>query len=234
MNRLASILPMLFLVATMFGQEQIIINNQYEDGLVVDGYKKGIWNYFDKTGEMVLQVNYDNAKILFVKPTNEKFYIRKNNEWDFKKVDKQAIFLGSPAEMDNLLNENIRFPKEALKSFSSGKTVVSFVVNKHGEAGEFEVVKDFGFEAGNEVIRVLDVLPNLWLPSEIDGDLVDTKFYIAVVFEGNEALKDDHYISSDPEIPFGQPQLNVAPSVAYFKTYTIRSGNGMVPKSKKM
>ena len=112
--------------------------------------------------------------------------------------------------------------------------MVSFIVDKNGSADQFEVVKDFGFNAGQEVLRVLDEIPNLWIPAEKDGDVVETKLYISISFEGQKPIVDELLMAIDPEIPSDRPRLNVAPSVAYYKSYTIKSGNGMKPKTQRL
>jgi hypothetical protein len=223
-----------FLAYDFQAQEEIIIDNQFESGTVVNGYKRGVWDYFDHSGEMVLKINYDMAKVMYIKPTTRSFYLFENDEWGLSSVDKPPMYIGSQNEIDDILSSNIQYPKEALKSVRSGKTIVSMVIAKDGSAGQFEVVKDFGKNAGQEVIRALEMIPDLWIPATKNEKVMATKLYFSVIFEAYTDLEDEQLLPKDPEIPAGTPTLNVAPSVAYFKTFRIKVGNGMEAPTKKM
>jgi hypothetical protein len=57
-------LPILFLLlltlpTQIIGQQQTI-DNGYEKGLLVDGYKQGVWEYYDN-GELKLKVDYTDC-----------------------------------------------------------------------------------------------------------------------------------------------------------------------------
>lgn len=233
MKRLTLFLILTMTVGLIYAQEEIQIQNEFESGTVINGYKRGVWKYFDHSGEMVLQINYDAAKVMYIRPTNSTFYIRENGKWTLSHIDKPPMFIGSPNEIDQIVSENVRYPEEALKSIRSGKTIVSFVVNADGLASDYEVVKDFGQGAGEEVIRVLKMIPNLWIPATKNDKVLDTKLYVAVTFEAKGPLKDIPGYPIDPEIPMNSPQLNVAPSVKYFKTFFIQAGNGKGAQAKK-
>ena len=218
----------------IFSQEEIKIENKYESGTVVNGYKRGVWNYFDYSGEMVLKINYDKAKVMYIKPATSSFYIFENERWMLSSVDKPPMFVGSQNEIDALLSSNIQYPEDALKSVRSGKTIVSMVIDKNGTAGQYEVVRDFGKNAGEEVMRVLQMIPDLWIPATKGDKIVATKLYFSVIFEAYTNLEDKYNLPKDPEIPPGNSTLNVAPSVEYYKTFRIKVGNGMELPIKKL
>ena len=214
-------------------QNEVQIDNDHELGLVVDGYKKGIWKYFDQSGEMVLQIDYDQAKVLFVHRTASLFYLRDENHWTSSKVDKPPMFIGSPIEFDKIVNENMQYPDAARNAQRSGQVVVSFVVNKAGSTQDFEVVRDFGYGSGEEVIRVLQLVPDLWIPATKDDEIYETKFYISVVMSLDLDRDMQGTDASETVDDFGLPGHNLTPSVNFFKEYFFQFGQSSRNRIKK-
>jgi hypothetical protein len=183
---------------------------------------------------MAFKIDYDDAKVMYIKPSTSSYYIFENDKWTLSPVDKPPMFVGSQNEIDALLSSNIQYPEKALKSVRSGKTIVSMVIDKNGTAGQFEIVRDFGKNAGLEVIRVLEMIPDLWIPATKGDKIVATKLYFSIIFEAYTNLEDEHSLPQDPEVRPGSPILNVAPSVEYYKTFRIKAGNGMELPIKKL
>ena len=224
MRRLTFFIVSLCLAFTVQAQEEIKIDNDHELGVVVDGYKKGIWKYFDQSGEMVLQIDYDHAKVLFIHRTESLFYLRNDNHWITSPVDKPPMFIGSQVEFDKIVNENMQYPEAARNAQRSGQVIVSFVVNKAGSTEDFQIVRDFGYGAGEEVVRVLKLVPDLWIPSTRGDQIYDTKFYVSVVMSldlDRDMGRQDEQESADP---IEMPGVNLPPTVQFFKEYFFQFG----------
>lgn len=90
----------------------------------------------------------------------------------FTKVEIDASFPGGPAAWLRFLNQNLRFPDEAIAQGLDGTVVVRFVVDKDGKVSDIEVVS--GPETGGireEVVRVLRK-SGKWIPAVQNGRYV--------------------------------------------------------------
>lgn len=96
-------------------------------------------------------------------------------------VDKQPEYPGGMEAMTKYLIANIRYPEEAVKSKTTGKVYVSFVVTKDGKVTKTAVKRSVSKEIDAEAIRVISSMPN-WIPGEKDGKKVDAEMILPVAF----------------------------------------------------
>jgi protein TonB len=71
-----------------------------------------------------------------------------------------------------------------------GTVAVTFIVNKDGSVSSGEIIRDIGGGCGQEVLRVLSLMPD-WVPGEVDGLPVKVRFTLPVRFrlEGDTKKK---------------------------------------------
>ena len=93
-----------------------------------------------------------------------------------------AQYRGGETGLLNFLMHNIRWPKEALESQIEGVEYVSFVVNTDGTISDIKVVKDIGGGCGDEVIRVIKLMPK-WTPGKNNGLPVNVRYVLPVNFK---------------------------------------------------
>jgi hypothetical protein len=158
--------------------------NEYEKGKILDGYKTGIWEYYDKPGEVALSVDYDNGQILFLKPDTSKYAIQfKKEEYMMMEVDRPARYIGSIRELYEIVNTNVRFPAQARRNSTVGSFHIIFEVDNTGQAHNFRAINDIGDGCGEAIIESLKLVPNLWLPALIDGKSYNSRFSIPITFK---------------------------------------------------
>jgi hypothetical protein len=92
-------------------------------------------------------------------------------------IEVKPDFPGGIEKFYKFIGENINYPNEDL----TGSVLVSFVVQKDGTLGEYKIIKDIGYGAGDEVIRVLKKSPR-WKPGEQEGVKVRTMFTLPINF----------------------------------------------------
>ena len=96
-------------------------------------------------------------------------------------VDKLAEYVGGSAAMTKYLVSNLKYPEEAVKSKTTGKVIVSFVVTKDGKVTKATVKRGVSKELDQEAVRVVSSMPN-WIPAEKDGKKVDSEMILPVAF----------------------------------------------------
>jgi TonB family protein len=114
----------------------------------------------------------------------------------YKKPDEFPLFAGTTQSLDTyeeqkkdsdlkmltFIYENILYPKAARNEGIDGMVVVSFVVTSEGEVRDPKVVREIGGGCGDEVQRLVNLMPN-WIPGVVDGKFVATQFNIPVKFK---------------------------------------------------
>lgn len=96
-------------------------------------------------------------------------------------VDKMPEYVGGMEAMTKYMTSNIRYPETAVKSKTTGKVVVSFVVTKDGKVTKAAVKRGVSKELDAEALRVVSSMPN-WIPGEKDGKKVDAEMLLPVAF----------------------------------------------------
>ena len=161
----------------------IEVSNDYEKGKSLDGYKKGVWEYSDEPGEVVLRVDYENGQILYLKQDTSKYAIQFGKEYKMSRVAQQPRYVGSMKEFDGILGSNVLYPKKARNNKTVGTFHIIFEVDSTGQAVNFRAVNDIGDGCGDAVLEVLRTVPNIWIPAMIDGKPRNARLSIPVTFK---------------------------------------------------
>lgn len=81
----------------------------------------------------------------------------------FTVVEVMPEFPGGQEALQKFLAENLKYPKEGLKSSSSGTVHVSFVVDTNGKIINSKILRGIGKAFDDEVLRVIRLMPK-WKP----------------------------------------------------------------------
>jgi beta-lactamase regulating signal transducer with metallopeptidase domain len=94
----------------------------------------------------------------------------------------QPEFPGGIVAFYKFIGTNFKVPVE-LKG--SGKVYLTFIVEKDGSLSEFEILKDIGFNTGEEIIRVLKLSPK-WIPGKENNEPVKVKYSLPIQVEASK------------------------------------------------
>ena len=132
-------------------------------------------------------------------------------------VDQEPDFPGGEIALYRFIAENAVYPEQARKDAISGQVFVSFIVEKDGSLTGVKVTKGIGGGCDEEVIRLMQMMPN-WNPARRhDGKTVRFSHWLSVLFylgqdnyaqvsyESSEVYVSGYY---DPEFPGGEAALN--------------------------
>ena len=81
--------------------------------------------------------------------------------------------------------ENIEYPATARENDIQGTLVVQFVVEKDGSITGAKVVRDIGGGCGEEglrIIKLMEKMPNRWIPGKQRGRPVRVMFNLPIRF----------------------------------------------------
>ena len=91
-------------------------------------------------------------------------------------------FPGGMKELLKFLQDNLKYPENAMKNNVQGRVIVQFVVEKDGTLTEFKVARSVDPDLDAEALRVLQTMPK-WKPGMQRGKIVRVKFTVPVSFK---------------------------------------------------
>ena len=100
----------------------------------------------------------------------------------FMDAEQMPEFPGGMKEMLKFLQENVKYPENAMKNNVQGRVIVQFVIEKDGTPTEFKVLRSVDPDLDAEALRVLQTMPK-WKPGMQRGEVVRVKFTVPVSFK---------------------------------------------------
>jgi periplasmic protein TonB len=100
---------------------------------------------------------------------------------DPSKTNSDSTFVGGMTEMQRFIQENIRYPQEAIEQNIQGRVKVKFVVEKDGTVSYAEIVKSVDHRLDKEALRVVRSMPK-WEPAYIKGKPVRSVNHLPINF----------------------------------------------------
>lgn len=115
-------------------------------------------------------------------------YGTSSDDRDKEPVIKSAYPVGGLRAYNKYLEDNLRYPAEALNSDIKGKVTVEFTIAINGNISEFNILKGLGHGCDDEVIRLVKEGPK-WNPTMVDNVSVETQVRVKMKFDPNKAKK---------------------------------------------
>ena len=100
----------------------------------------------------------------------------------FMVAEQMPEFPGGMKELLKFLQDNLKYPENAMKNNVQGRVIVQFVVEKDGTLTEFKVARSVDPDLDAEALRVLQTMPK-WKPGMQRGEVVRVKFTVPVSFK---------------------------------------------------
>lgn len=173
--------------------------------------EKKIWHgevkHYRKNGTLQSIRNYQHAYLegesiqyfrngaiavreIYTKDTlsSEQFYTPEGWDTNTNLYERKAI---PPSDYRQIVNNNLKYPKEAKQKNIQGRIMVSFTIEKDGTISDVQAQKnELDPSLGEEAVRVISLLP-AFQPAIRDGVPVKFKFRIPVDFKLNTSDRKD-------------------------------------------
>ncbi len=124
----------------------------------------------------------EHEKVLKNTPT----YTDASGNLIYNKPESEPVFVGGNKAMVSYLEDNVKFPKDALDKQEEGLVFVDFVITKSGTVRDVEVTEQTNEDVDpsfrSEAARVVSSMPK-WVPGRQNGKAVDVKFSLPVSFQ---------------------------------------------------
>ena len=101
-------------------------------------------------------------------------------------VEYMPEFPGGMEKLMTFIQENMRYPKIAIKKGIEGRVICQFTVTKDGSIENVFVVRGLYKSLDKEAVRIIKKMPK-WKPGEdFNGQAIDCKYTIPVYFKLNK------------------------------------------------
>lgn len=155
----------------------------FERGTLTKGQPTGVWDYFDDAGQLELRMNYDSSRISYRRPDTARYELRVGDAWQLVHPDRAPGLLGSRAGRRRALQKQLHYPVAALQQHVQGEVILSYLVDPDGHTSHYLIEHSLSPACDQEVWRVLNQLPDRWIPAVYQGQPTTARFYLAVRFE---------------------------------------------------
>ncbi len=95
-------------------------------------------------------------------------------------VEVQPEFPGGLDKFYEFIGKNYKLPNIQI----GGKVITSFVIEKDGSVTDIKVLKDIGYNTGNEAIKVLKKCPK-WKPAMQNGRNVRCQYTLPITIQAS-------------------------------------------------
>ena len=97
-------------------------------------------------------------------------------------VEEMPEFPGGDEKLMEFLQQNIKYPDEAIEAGAYGRVFVGCVIEKDGSIGEVRLLRGIGYGCDEEAMRVVKMKPK-WQPGKHNGEFVRVSYQIPILFK---------------------------------------------------
>jgi TonB family protein len=157
-----------------------------QTGAYKDDKRVGVWTVYNKDNTVQLKYDYSKKKLLFYQPTardSDIFKIYKGDSIRMATLQQPPIYLDGDLMLNKVIINNLHYPASAKENAIQGNIIVSFRINSDGHVSNFKIVKHLQDDCDKEALRVMQMVPEHWLPGYINGEAVSVEYAVPVRFE---------------------------------------------------
>jgi periplasmic protein TonB len=158
------------------------LSSDFNNKPIVKGFYKNnepdsVWSTYSAAGALLFTYNY-NSKILELleeEPIDNtvKYYLKRPVNSPKVDINHLPLYIGGNRSISKHISNNLNYPIGAARSGIMGTIVMQYTITKTGEAINFKIVQSVEKSLDEEAIRVMELLPQRWLPAEADGKPID-------------------------------------------------------------
>jgi TonB family protein len=120
-------------------------------------------------------LNQSNATALTSQPAGSV------SDKTFAAVEVMPTFPGGLDKFYEFISKNIRYPEKMKAKNIQGKAFIEFIIEEDGVLSNFKIIREPGYGAGEEAVRVLSLSPK-WNPGIQNGQAVRVKYTVPIMF----------------------------------------------------
>lgn len=156
--------------------------NWYESGQI-----KSVINYTNDKYNGSLTTFWENGNprredIFNMGNLSEGICFDKNgNRTTYYNYEVLPEFKGGSKSLYSFINNELKYPEEALENNSTGKVIVYLTINENGKITSSEIIEGSTECLNNETLRIVNNMPE-WMPGKLDGENVSMQIGLPIIF----------------------------------------------------
>ena len=99
----------------------------------------------------------------------------------FDSVEEMPSFPGGVGALNNWLDNNIQYPKQAKDTGVQGRVIIKFIIEKDGSISNAKVSRSLDTDLDNEALRLVKSMPK-WNPGKQNGTEARVRYSVPVNF----------------------------------------------------
>jgi len=146
----------------------------------LNNYPVGIWEIYKRNGSEVRIMDFE--KLVYSDEKNENGYY-----FEFKSSQENDGYKPAHISMETYmryLNDNVKYPQDALETEAQGQVQVQVKINKEGKSNVISIYKGVNPYLDYEAYRVISEMPN-WRPAMKDNVPIESYTIIPLRFKIN-------------------------------------------------
>lgn len=148
--------------------------------------KVGVWEFYGYKGEQEQKYDYTKNEIVYFKLEDKEnaneFRVIKGSDTTKTKLDRPPLYIGGSALMYEPILKSIQYPEQAKENGISGRVYITFTIDSNGKASNHRVTKGIGFGCDEEALRVVEAIPDNWIPGLLGGQAVNVEYILPISF----------------------------------------------------
>lgn len=156
-----------------------------EEGQYENNEKVGVWKFYSQ-GKLEQEYNYTTSEVEFRKPIHKRvftYYTIQNGQRKEIVPDKVPVFIGGDSRVLRSTGTMLKYPEEAQRKGISGVVQISITITKDGKMINEHVTSGIGGGCDEEALRVLKLVPDEWVPAEVNGKPISVTFNYPYIFK---------------------------------------------------
>lgn len=168
--------------------------NVVDSGRFEQGKKVGAWTAKFNNGDDQVRYDYTSEKLLYFKidPLIDKgaiYNIIDGPNKTFSILDRPPIYLDGDALFNYTIGNYINYPAKARAATIQGRVIIRFLIDKDGNASNYNVIKSIGYDCDEEALRVIKLNDGKWAPGILNGNPVSVEKDVTVRFQLGQVIR---------------------------------------------
>jgi len=154
--------------------------------------RDSIWEFYDLKGELEQKIDFTNNQVLQYKTTfaDHIFKIFTGSDTLMTKLERPPLFFGGSSWLGDYVAEELSIPLHKEGENVTGVVYVAFTIDSLGITSNHRVLKGIGKICNAEALRVIKLVPDLWMPGVYNGNFVSAEYVVIVVFDDKTSSMD--------------------------------------------
>ena len=149
-------------------------------------HRIGVWNFYTYAGDLKLQYDYTDKRVVFVKAgsidTSAKYNIINGTDTVKTLLERPPMFLEGDEWFSRPLFTGLRYPLDAKTANIQGKVLIAFTIDQNGNVSNFRVKKELGYGCDEEALNAVKRTTAQWLPGILNSKPVVVEYVIPISF----------------------------------------------------